>query len=137
MSSKSASNCVSALRRAMRAIRGQYSRSVRSPRSAKGREWLLDNYYLLAREGAAVLKALRACPPLPVDVDGKPRLLGFFGDYIRNAGDVDTHSLASALAEISITSAETEQLRLFWSAALILSASRAACAPLPDTRELG
>ncbi|MDR1410267.1 MAG: DUF3131 domain-containing protein, partial [Oscillospiraceae bacterium] len=130
-------DCITALRRALQAMRRQYSRSIKNPPVFKGREWLLDNYYLLAREGATALKALHVCPALPADGAGNPRLLSFFANYISKFCEVNTYSLAGALADFSLTAAETEHLQLFWCVSLLLSASHSACGAKPDAKALG
>jgi len=57
------------LARGLRRLRRQYRGSLRPEAAAAGavyQEWLRDNYYLLEREGGALLRELRKCPAAPL-----------------------------------------------------------------------
>ncbi|MDR0883344.1 MAG: DUF3131 domain-containing protein [Oscillospiraceae bacterium] len=123
------------LRRALRTLQRVYLRAVAKP--TPGLEWLLDNYYLLRREGAAAVRDLRGLEGLPTNADETPRLSTFFAQYCRSEQAADTDALSGALATMELTASEADALRLFYTVALLLSACRAATTTPADEKALG
>ena len=62
------------LRMELAGLKKYYARALHGKTPNGVDEWLGDNYYILAREGAATLRALRTAAGLPLAADGFPVL---------------------------------------------------------------
>lgn len=113
------------LRGALQSLRKQYAHAVRAQEVSSVTEWLGDNYYLLAREGASALKDIRHITGLPADKNGIPQLFSFCLQLCENGVLPNTQELASRLRKRSLCAAEVQNLELMLRCALVYTAHTA------------
>ena len=112
------------LRKELAGLKKQYAHALhgKTPSGALPSgvdEWLGDNYYILAREGAATLRALRTAAGLPLAAGGFPTL---FQDCLLccAGGELPpTEALIDFFAKRGLDAAETQYLELLLRTALL------------------
>jgi len=107
------------LKRELSDLQRRYEQALREALPTSGGEWLSDNYYILAREGAAAGRDLRQAVGLPLEENGIPTL---FYDCLRCCcGGVlpETETLATLLKERGLLAAEAQNIELMLRCALL------------------
>lgn len=116
------------VRRVLRTLRRTCRRPQDDPDNAKFREWLDDNYHLLAREGENILTDLRYAGQQPSN-DGKPVLCSLLIKLIHRTGVPETDELDNLIETVQrvrpLTVFELEQLPLCLRLALLFTAAEA------------
>ena len=134
------------VKRSLRALRRAYEHLLETgakekkdqPLAGTAREWLLDNYHLLAREGEGVLDGLKTADRLPAD-DKRPAVFRLCLRLAEEKG-VPTEEGWDALVEAAqqhrpLTVFELDQFSLCLRAALLVLAAKA-CRPADGERAL-
>ncbi|MCI8553631.1 MAG: hypothetical protein HFJ80_01635 [Clostridiales bacterium] len=130
------------VRRCLRVLRRTYEHLLVSgsgeqddqPMAGTAREWLLDNYHLLAREGEGVLDGLKTSDRLPAE-NRRPAVFSLCLKLAEEKGIPDREGwdelMEAARQHRPLTVFELDQLSLCLRAALIVLAARA-CRPTGD-----
>ncbi len=110
------------LREQLADLQKQYGETLHSKTPTKVGEWLSDNYYILARESAAVLKNLRHAGALPQAQDGLPTLFHECSACCEGGALPDTQTLASLFSQRELCAQESQSMELMLRAALLHAA---------------
>ena len=113
----------------LKTIRDEYKKEL-CKKEGKKNDWLLDNFYLIEKEGRGVLGGLRNVSAIEVDKSGLPALYSAEFKLLCDGIIPDNNELAHKLSEFDFPLADTELAELFLRAALV---SRAAQGVLEST----
>lgn len=107
----------------LKTIRNEYKKEL-AKKDGKKNNWLLDNFYLIEKEGRGVLSELRNANAVIVDDSGLPYLYSVLFKQLCDGIIPDAGSLAGELYKCGFSLSDTELSELFLRAALVSRAAQ-------------
>lgn len=107
----------------LKAIRNEYKKELLKKDGEKN-DWLVDNFYLIEKEGRSVLSSLRNVNAIMVDKSGLPALYSVLFKQLCDGIIPENNKLAAEIIEYNFSLADIELSELFMRAALVSRAAQ-------------
>lgn len=123
MSRKSVNKLKRVIKADLKTIRNEYKKEL-SKKDGNKNDWLLDNFYLIEKEGRSVLSGLRNIMPQKTDKSGLPLLYSVVFKLLSGGAVSSVNIFAHELLKYDFSLADTELTEIFLRAALVSRAAQ-------------